>query len=206
MRQNSLAVALVIACAHVTAGAQTARNTPPPMPFVVDHACPGEGCSLGHWLACRDLTLRRAPRMNSEIVFHVHRGQKLLATAARVIVEQPGIVVFTDTFRVGKSEGPLTTRNSTLMTPRDTAFLVDYIGEGQWHWWRNGQIDEADLPWSDPASDRPKHGAMTLVREPSSRWWVHATVGAKLGWVSIGAGDVAGSAPHYEDDPPRCQA
>ena len=196
---------LVVVAALATYSSADAQNALP-LPFVVEHACPGEGCELGHWLVCRDLTLRREPRRNSPAVLQLHRGQKLLATAAHVTVERPGVVVFTDTVRLGRSEDPLTTENSTLMTPRDTAFLLDYVGEGVWHWWRNGQISEVSLPWSDPASDIPTRGAMTLTREPTSTWWVHATVGTKSGWVPIASGDVAGNAPHYEDDPPRCRS
>jgi hypothetical protein len=165
-----LLVVALLACAQSTAGAQTAGNMPPHMPYVVDHACPGEGCSLGYWLACRDLSLRSAPRTNSPVVLRLHHGQKLLATAAQVTIERPGIVVFSDTLCVGKSEEPLTSENSTLMGPQDTAFLLDYLGEGQWHWWRNGRIDEVYLPWSAVARQDPVNAARTYAGSKAVTW------------------------------------
>jgi hypothetical protein len=63
-------------------------------------------------------------------------------------------------------------------------------------------VKEVVLPGE--GSNSTAGGRMRSVTTPVRVWWVKSSAANLSGWIAIDYGDVAGSAPHYEDNPPHC--
>jgi len=177
------------------------RNPPPPLPYVERDVCPGEGCTLGRWLVCRELSVRQAPEPLAPEAFRLRPNTWVTAVAAEMRVERAGLLVFHDTVRFHDLEAP--SDSGRRYTPADTLFPLFFTTEeGGYgaYWYRGQRIQEfwfgADLIGPDlPPGAR-------LVRPSVTTWWVRIRRdGGTEGWLAMPArlDGFVGIFPHYED-------
>ena len=74
------------------------------------------------------------------------------------------------------------------LSPGDTLVLLDYVGEGFYNVWLDGDVVEVTDFWSS-ATDRPRG---EVIGEHVTEWWVHATApDGSSGWFRADAPGVA---------------
>ena len=145
------------------------------LPYRVEPACPGEGCSYGTWVACDSVPLYRAAGELSPTGLYLSPEQQFGVTSGAVIVDAPTVVVVSrPTRQVPFSVDALT------FDPGDTLYVLDYLGEGFFNAWYADSILEVEVfwPWSEfyPGDDFEYGGEVILPG--SSSFWVQ-TAGAQ---------------------------
>jgi hypothetical protein len=185
------------------------RNPAPPIPMVIKNICPGEGCELGDWLACQDLTARTAERSDASVAFRVKRSTHIRALTANLHVTRAGIIVFRDTLRI--TDDDILGNDTLLLTPADTLFPLFYGSEGGGNWFLHGKVTGG--PWIVPDLHTGYRSQKGLVqtRRAETHWWVQVrNAQNREGWIDLGSTDypppvnIAGMFPHYEDLPLKC--
>ncbi len=170
------------------------------LPYRIEPACPGEGCTYGEWLACDTVILRAAAGDTAAIGRPLLPGERFTVVTGVVLVEVPDVVVVTQPTR----QAPYSI-NAVTFQPGDTLFVLDYVGEGFFRAWYRDSILEVDVfwPWDRfyPAPDFQYGG--TVVQPGSRSFWVR-TDRTPEAWVPVDAAKVA--APSALDpDPPVCR-
>src|SRR6266850_2912426 len=163
------------------------NNTPPPIPYIVENTCQGEGCTKsGVWAACSMIVVRSEKRPDAPMVFTIAPEEKFTAVTADVHVMVPGMVVFRDTISspVDERGEPI---DSIRFTPADTLYLLNVRGEGYLVWWFRGQAADGYQFWAgEPYGMRradPTDPAV-VIRGPRSVWWVRVRNAAgREGWI-----------------------
>lgn len=137
--------------------------------YVLNGACPGEGCTFDYfWRAKTKVALRERPAATARIVATVSPKELVRAVGAELyVVPWRGVVA-------GKGQG---------LQKGDVVHLLDYVGEGTYNLWRGGKIlegiaiDDVKIKW-----DRP------LEARPESNWWVRLQrKNGQSGWDRGGA-------------------
>jgi hypothetical protein len=154
-------------------------------------ACPFECCVYGEWVAESSIPLLSEPRLRGqEAVAQLEPGRSFQADSGFVRVTRAALVAVTAVV----SAGPERT-----LAPGDTLLLLDYVGEGFYNAWLNGEVVELSDFWSSTRGD----AAGELIGEHRTEWWVHATLRqGENGWfradgpgVEIGGADACGGPP-----------
>ncbi len=132
----------------------------PPERYVAEGACPFECCTYREWEVLETTSLTDEPFGTIE-VGTVLAGQRVLGVTGEVHLRPEPIAVV--------HEHPPFAMGEVL-------FLLDYIGEGFYRYWRNGEIGEEEL-WMDDFCLRPGRGCWAeYLRPPAEReeaeWWV----------------------------------
>lgn len=138
-------------------------------------ACPFECCLYGEWTAESRITLRASPEQEAPTVGELE--------PTTVFAADSGFVGVTGIALVAVSE-PVNPMPDRELTPGDTLLLLDYVGEGFYNAWLDGEeVQVADF-WSS-ATDRPRG---EVIGDHQTEWWVHATApdGAS-GWFRADA-------------------
>ena len=150
------------------------------LPYVVEPACPGEGCAYGTWRACDSVPVLELPDVGATTVAHLRENESFEVQVGRVVVEVPEAVVLTrPTRQFGFSD------EGVLFSEGDTVYVLDYLGEGYFNVWSADSILETEVfwPWDAfiPGSDFEYGGE---VVQPGQRaFWVRITAGNVGGWV-----------------------
>ena len=125
-------------------------------------ACPFECCLYGDWIAESGISLRASPEQEAATVGELE--------PATVFAADSGFVGVTGIALVAVSE-PVSPMPDRELTPGDTLLLLDYVGEGFYNAWLDGEeVQVADF-WSS-ATDRPRG---EVIGNHQTEWWVHAT-------------------------------
>ena len=153
------------------------------MGYVARGACPFECCVYGDWTLLTAALLRSAPGA-SDSAGVLPPNTPIRADSGLAVVNPVGLAVVEQSPAKGIFEDTINLRVG------DTLELLDYEGEG----YRNVRVRGRRLLlteyWS--AETDAKHG-IRLVRKPESRWWVHATAGARRGWMLMDSVRVRGA-------------
>ena len=94
-----------------------------------------------------------------------------------------------------------------IFQPGDTLYVLDYLGEGFYNTWCQGEFYETERFWPGPdfftAADHEYSGS--VVQEAVNGFWVQIrSTNQREGWVDVF--NVRLAAPNALDpDPPRCE-
>lgn len=162
----------MVALAACAAGLQAQQR--PPAVHVIEGACPFECCTYGRWQSERTVDLRAEPRGDAVVTGRAENGDTVTAVTGHVRTVPTPFVFRTDFDRFEAG---------------DTVWVLDYLGEGYFGVWWNGERVEASLdfsPYGGTAGsmcERCEHGS--LLREHDSQWWVLIrTASGRQGWTS----------------------
>ena len=151
------------------------ENLPPRDVLVRRGACPFECCQYGEWWSDSATVVFAAARDTTAIAFTVPPRARFVADGGTVFVTSLARVVFDapmDSAHVGIP--------GVALTPSDTLYLVEPVGEGAFIVWLRGR--ELELPgvWE---SYYPGTTAR-LQGEFAREWWAHVRTGdGREGWV-----------------------
>ena len=167
-------VCLVPGVTPTPASSQQAR----PGVYVEEGACPSESCTYGPWRVLRDTRLLATSEDSAAPAGVVH--------AADTVQALPGHVRSVPTAFLVK-EGFRGTEGHAW-APGDTIWVLTYLGEGYFHIWADGKVQDEELgfsPYGGTFGTRCtgcRRGEM--VRELRSEWWIkiRARNGA-TGWT-----------------------
>ncbi len=156
------------------------RQTPPPLPFEDDGACPFEGCRYGEWTALTTVEVHSDRRTTAPVAFRVQPGERVTAVTGVVVTLRAGRVQFDRPQRLYTSAGPID------VSPDQTLYLLTYQGEGFTKAWFNGRLyHDVDASSVLNAVCRTPGRCPGRVLEPArSEWWVQLRNQAgQIGWT-----------------------
>ena len=147
-------------------------ESPPPLPYVDEGACPFEGCHYGEWTA-RDSTAIRVKRdPSSAVAFMVVAGEKVQALTGAVVTRRAGRVL------VKKSIDVWGWDHSITLPPGSVFFALHYLGEGVSRGWYRGTLINVELP------DEREDGFFRVESDAEFAWWVQIKNGrGQIGWT-----------------------
>jgi hypothetical protein len=144
----------------------------PPERYVAEGACPFECCSYREWSVLETTSLYDAP-FGSASVGTVSEGSKVKGVTGEVHLRPVPVAVIHD--RPPLSRGEI-------------IFVLDYLGEDFYSYWRNGEIAENEL-WADEFCLRPSRDCWAeYIEAPEMRedpqWWILIeTADGVRGWT-----------------------
>lgn len=164
---------LVITDSSRVSGAVTAES-----PVRVEGACPFECCTYTTWTTSGETTVfAEADNIHSSD-FTVPADTELEADRGHVTVRRPGRVA------VRAEIDPDQYWGLDVTSPGDTLVVLDYIGEGHFHFWLQGEIHEGMLPGAPDAWTEPETEDLDWLEQPVTEWWAHVTLAdGREGWL-----------------------
>jgi hypothetical protein len=132
----------------------------PPERYVAKGACPFECCSYREWDVLETTPLYDAP-FGSVVVGSAVKGRKVRGVTGDVHLRPAPVAVVHDRLPFARGE---------------IFFLLDYLGEDFYSYWRNGEIAAEQL-WADDVCLRPSRDCWAeYIEAPEDReepqWWV----------------------------------
>ncbi len=180
----------------------SSQDALPSFPYVVQAACPGEGCMYDEWLACAAVPVYASMGGATESITTLEANERFSVLTGAVLVESPGIVAITRPSRpVPFLEG------EDIFQPGDTLYVLEYLAEGFYNTWFQGSFFETEQFWPGPnffpSSDYEFGGS--VVQEVESSFWVQIrSADQGEGWVDVSNATLA--APNALDpDPAACR-
>jgi hypothetical protein len=158
-------------------------------PLVRKGACPGECCTYRTWTAWAEIPVVAEREAGSDTVFTLTEGERIAAITGEVHVLQPAVVVV----RRPHSALALRTLETGLDTlrfvPGDTAYALDYVGEGYFNVWVDGSIWEVEAFWGTPEDPPGVEMPAWTDADPVTEWWVKVRrLDGSEGWVEMRRG------------------
>ena len=142
------------------------------IPFIVEDACPFEGCTFGEWSVLSETNIFQRPDENSMITGKLSAGTKAnIVTGISYVI--PGEAIVT-----GKPYS-----HAEIMLPNKKVFILNYLGEGYSQVFLDGQFINTKIAREkNQCSDKPnwRYCWVTVIREPVIKWWVKVQ---DKGWV-----------------------
>lgn len=141
-------------------------------------ACPFECCGYRTWSEPVDLALLSEPQ-TGEAVGTIPAGERFEAETGIVFVTGLLLAIPTDTlgqYGDPRPDAPvpeLPWRPTWL--PGDTLVVLDYVGEGVFNVWHEGDVAQVSQFWDSPDIDLgPRSSRGTSIGEHAAEWWVRA--------------------------------
>jgi hypothetical protein len=182
MLVRALVAGLVVVVTGTALTQSQSRNPPPPLPWLVENACPEQDCHFGPWAACEALPVRAERRGDSPIAFTLEPGERFTAVTGVVEVLHPGMLVLRDTMTYIPPDWSLA-RDTIRASPRDTFYLLNSFGDGYLVWWLHARADTGREHWWESPEPRTPPRAK-VVRPQRQLWWVRVrNRQGKEGWV-----------------------
>lgn len=142
------------------------------VPFVVENACPFEGCTFGEWKVLKDTKILELPDRNSVVVGSLKANTSVnIVSGIEIII--PGRAVVIDEPYAHKE----------LINPEKEVLILNYWGEGRSQVFHDGNYFSIKIARSkDQCSNNPnwRYCWVKVLRNPISQWWVKVH---NLGWV-----------------------
>ena len=159
---------------------------PMQLPLVQVGACPFECCTYRSWTADSIIEVyawERADRPR-QVAFTLETGDDFEAVTGNVHVLEPAVLTVVAPYEQGLYSG-----DTLRMVPGDTAFVLDYLGEGFFNVWLNGRALEVEAFWSAPGTMTGDSTVMPGRSDrdfPVTEWWVQVrTATDEEGWVHV---------------------
>jgi hypothetical protein len=151
------------------------ETLPPADALVRDGACPFECCQYGEWWSDSATTVYRTARDTTDVAFILPPQTPINAQSGVVYVTSLARVVLEDTMSAEEIGVP-----GITLTPADTLYLIEPVGEGAFIVWLDGR--ELELPgvWESyyPETSARRDG------EYARAWWAFVrTADDREGWV-----------------------
>jgi hypothetical protein len=167
-------------------------QTRPPEPYLVEGACPFEGCIYREWTAREPLRVYQTAGDTAELAFTLPAGTRFTAETGHVRLKKLGVVIIHRSLHQYGYDG-----GGRRFEPGDTLYVLDYLGEGFYSVWYNGEILEATDYWYAPdeitAENREMVRAIQL-REPEPEWWTRISLpDGRTGWLFMREANVEGA-------------
>lgn len=175
----------------------------PPHPFIVKGACPFECCHYGEWEARQRIPVYSSQRDTTQLLFNLENGEAFQAKTGNVFVLEPGLVSIHESYGLYGYYSP---ENDTYLkkpirksVPKgDTLFVLNYMGEGVWNVWYQGNIYQEDgMQWRFgryPEKRSADEVSATFLKKPETEWWVKISTSAgKTGWILMNDTKVSGN-------------
>ncbi len=149
-------------------------------------ACPFECCAYRPWTEPVDLALFAEPR-TGEPVDTLPAGETFEAETGIVFVTDLLLVVPTDTLGVDgdrRPARPLPEEWRPTWFPGDTLAVLDYVGEGVYHVWHDGEVRQVSQFWESDVVDLGRGPSRaTTIGDYEAEWWVRARrADGTVGW------------------------
>jgi hypothetical protein len=142
------------------------------IPFIVEDACPFEGCTFGEWDVLRDTNVLQRPNEDSKITGKLSAGTKAnIVTGISYVI--PGEAIVT-----GKPYS-----HAEIMAPNKKVYILNYLGEGYSQVFLDGQFVNTKIARTkNRCLDKPnwRYCWVKIIREPVIKWWVNVK---DRGWV-----------------------
>ncbi len=156
---------------------------PPTAALVREDACPFECCQYGEWRSTRPIPVFRT-RGATTPAFELPADTPFIAEGGTVRVTSLARAIIEDTVSGGDLPPDV------ILTPADTLYLVQQLGEGWFRVWSNGR--ELDVPglWDDWYRNI-HHSEARLEGEYRHEWWVRVRLpDGRRGWIRMD-GDIS---------------
>ena len=171
------------------------------LPYVVDPACPGEGCLYGQWLSCDSVRLLEGPDPDASTLSWLERDQWFEVEGGRVIVRQPATYVA----RRAVPDDSVGWESWIPMSAGDTLYVLDYLGEGFHNVSWQGSIQNSFQFWVGQRPDTV-HSALALLQPGINEFWGSTRLpSGELGWLQVVPQSVF-TASRYSMMPEACPA
>jgi hypothetical protein len=150
-------------------------------------ACPFECCGYRTWSEPVDLALLSEPRTGQPLDT-IPTGERFEAETGIVFVTGLMLVLPTDTFGAYGDPRPDTPLPGEpwrpAWLPGDTLVVLDYVGEGVFNVWHDGEVAQVSQFWESPDVDLgPGPSRGTSFGKYEIEWWVRARrVDGTVGW------------------------
>ena len=158
-------------------------------PLVQQGACPGECCVYGAWMALGEVPVFAERGAGRDTLFRLAEGQLFVALTGEVHVLEPAVVVVHEPHVALAMRPGETGLDSLRFAHGDTAYALDYLGEGFFNLWVDGSTWEVEAFWGTP--DDPPGVVMPARAEsdPVTDWWVQIrTNDGREGWLQMDRG------------------
>jgi hypothetical protein len=150
-------------------------------------ACPFECCGYRTWSEPVDLALLSEPR-TGQPVDTIPAGERFEAETGIVFVTGLMLALPADTLGPHGDPRPEMSLPGEhwrpTWLPGDTLVVLDYVGEGAYNVWEDGEVAQVSQFWESPDVDLgpgPLRG--TSMGEHETEWWVKARrVDGTVGW------------------------
>lgn len=161
----------------------------PTMPLDLGHFCPFEyGCGLnGHWFVIDSLPVYSSRGDLASQASHVSAGTCVVATAAYMMVQEPGIVVLSEPVEIPSGDTPYDRSLQRMlgdfegMQAGDTLYVLAIGAEAMATVWVNGRQVSTEPFWS----------YRDELSQPTTTWWVQ--LGAEEpSWLAFTGSNVRG--------------
>ena len=134
-------------------------------------ACPFECCTYGDWTARAPYHVYAAERDTGEPLFTIPAGTTFHADSGNVHITGSALVAVADSVRDG---------DYWAFGAGDTLLVLDYIGEGHYNVWHDGEVRDVEGFWG--AERMPL--VAELLGQYEAQWWVHVTLtDGRTGWL-----------------------
>ena len=152
-----------------------------------DGACPFECCGYRTWSEPVDVVLLSEPR-TGEPVDTIPAGEAFEAEAGIVFVTGLLLALPADTlgeYGDPRPEVPVPEEWHPTWVPGDTLVVLDYVGEGVFNVWHEGEVAQVSQFWESPEVDLgPGLPLGTSLGEHETEWWVRARrPDGTVGWL-----------------------
>jgi hypothetical protein len=140
-------------------------------------ACPFECCTYRQWTAREPIPVVAEERGVGAPIFTIPAGTAFRADSGNVHLTGIALVAVADSVRDA---------DYWAFGPGDTLIVLDYIGEGHYNVWHDGEVQDVAGFWG--AERMPL--VASLIGNYEAQWWVHVTMpDGRTGW--------------FRNDPPR---
>ena len=137
--------------------------------YIVEGACPFECCTYREWGVESETQLYKGKNIESQKVVIVEPGNTVQALTGDVHVRPLKLSVNMDhkTHRAG-----------------ETIWLLNYLGEGYYRAWKNGELISVELPFSPYGKTKPLKWAK-IEGKYQMIWWVKLEAkNGTVGWTN----------------------
>lgn len=164
-----------------------ALRRPPVLPYEDRGLCPFECCTYRQWTVKADTAVYVDRTSKASVLYRLKPGDSARALTGIVVTTKLGKAVVHEPTTIGERGLPV--------VPGDTVYIINYVGEGYWKFWVNGEIDQEQFagigqqcafkePVGGLRADNPTGCPIQIESEPTTVWWAKVkNKRGQVGWT-----------------------